>query len=86
VNLEIVGNVIAKMVAQPLFMAVLVLVFSVSQPLAREAILMGAIPTSAFATLLAPRYGVYETECASTLVLTAIAMIVVLPVTIALIG
>jgi predicted permease len=86
VNMEIVGNVIAKMVAQPLFMAVLVLVFSVSQPLAREAILMGAIPTSAFATLLAPRYGVYETECASTLVLTAIAMIVVLPVTIMLTG
>ena len=47
------------------------------QPLAREAILMCAIPTSAFATLLAPRYGVYETEAASTLVLTTIAMIVV---------
>lgn len=86
VNLEIVGNVVAKMIAQPIFMALLVLSFSVSQPLAREAILMCAIPTSAFATLLAPRYGVYETECASTLVLATLAMIVVLPVAIALTG
>jgi predicted permease len=84
VNFEILGNVVAKMIAQPLFMAVLVLLFAVSAPLDREAILMCAIPTSAFATLLAPRYGVYETESASTLVLTAVAMIVVLPVAIML--
>lgn len=84
VNLEIAGNVVAKMIAQPAFMALLVLVFAVKQPLAREAILMCAIPTSAFATLLAPRYGVYETECASTLVLATLAMIVVLPIAIAL--
>ena len=37
---------------------------------------MCAIPTSAFAMLLAPRYGIYETEAASTLVLTTMAMIV----------
>ncbi len=84
VNLEIIGNVVAKMIAQPFFMLLLVLVLSVSQPLAREAILMCTIPTSAFATLLAPRYGVYETESASTLVLTAVAMIAVLPAAIAL--
>jgi malonate transporter len=85
-SLEIVGNVIAKMVAQPLFAALLVLVLSVREPLARETILMCAIPSSAFAVLLAPRYGIYETESASTLVLTTFAMIALMPVAIMVTG
>ena len=83
---EIFGNVAVKMIAQPLVMAGLVVVLAVAPPLSREAILMCAIPTSAFSTLLAPRYGVYEDEAASTLVLTTIAMIVVMPLAIALTG
>jgi predicted permease len=47
---------------------------------------MCAIPTSAFATLLAPRYGIYEDEAASTLVLTTLAMVVVMPIAIAVTG
>lgn len=83
---EIFGNVAVKMIAQPLVMAGLVVVLAVAPPLSREAILMCAIPTSAFSTLLAPRYGVYENEAASTLVLTTMAMIVVMPLAIALTG
>jgi malonate transporter len=83
---EIAGNVIAKMIAQPLFAALLVLVLSVNEPLARETILMCAIPSSAFAVLLAPRYGIYETESASTLVLTTFAMVLLMPIAIMVTG
>jgi predicted permease len=71
---EVAGNVIVKMIAQPLAMAGLVVLLSVAPPLSREAI-MCAIPTSAFATS-PPRHGIYEDEAASTLVLT-MAMVVV---------
>lgn len=83
---EVAGNVIVKMILQPLVMAGLVVLFAIAAPLSREAILMCAIPTSAFATLLAPRYGVYENEAASTLVLTTLAMIVVMSIAIAVTG
>jgi predicted permease len=86
VSAEIVGNVVAKMIAQPLFAALLVLLLSVKEPLARETILMCAIPSSAFAVLLAPRYGAYETEAASTLVLTSFAMIAIMPIAIIITG
>ena len=39
-----------------------------------------------FAPLIAPHYKVYEAESASTLVLTALLMIVTLPLTILLTG
>jgi len=83
---EVAGNVVAKMVAQPLFAVLLVALLSVREPLARETILMCAIPSSAFAVLLAPRYGAYETESASTLVLTSFAMIAVMPIAIMVTG
>lgn len=86
VNAEIIGNVIGKMIAQPLFAVFLVALFAVKEPLARETILMCAIPSSAFAVLLAPRYNAYETEAASTLVLTSFAMIAVMPIAIILTG
>jgi auxin efflux carrier (AEC) len=84
VNWEIIGNVIAKVILQPAFVAAIVLLFAVADPLGREAILICAIPTAVFPTLLAPRYGVYVSECASTLILTTIAMIAVLPLAILL--
>jgi malonate transporter len=84
VSLEIIGNVIAKMVMQPLFAVFLVALFKVAPPLDRELILMCAIPASAFPVLLAPRYDVYETEASSTLVLTSFTMVVTMPIVIAL--
>jgi len=86
VDLEIIGNVVAKVILQPLCMAAIVFVLAVSQPLAREAVLMCAIPTAVFPVLLAPRYDVYVRECASTFILTALAMIVTLPIAIMLLG
>jgi predicted permease len=86
VTVEIVSNVVAKMVAQPLFAVFLVVMFAMKEPLSRELILMCAIPSSAFAVLLAPRYNAYETESASTLVLTSFAMVAIMPVAIMLTG
>ena len=83
-TLEIVSNVVTKMIAQPVFAVLLVWLFAVNEPLSRELILMCAIPSSAFAVLLAPRYKVYETESASTLVLTSFAMIAIMPIAIVL--
>jgi len=74
------------MVAQPLFAVLLVALLGVTDPLSRELILMCAIPSSAFAVLLAPRYGAYETESASTLVLTSFAMVAIMPLAIMLTG
>jgi hypothetical protein len=86
VNREVIGNVVAKMIAQPICIAILVSLLAVESPLGREAILIGALPTAVFPTLLAPRYGVYVSECASTLILTTLAMVVVLPLAIVLTG
>ena len=83
---EVIANVLLKMVAQPLFVAVLVSAVAVAEPMGSEAILICAIPTAVLGPLLAPRYQVYETESASTLVLTTLAMIVTLPLAIFLTG
>jgi auxin efflux carrier (AEC) len=86
ISAEVIGNVIAKMIAQPLLMVGLVAALGVANPLAREAILMCAIPTAVFAPMLAPRYHVYEKQASSTLVLTSLTMIVTFPIAIALVG
>lgn len=86
VDLEIIGNVVAKMVLQPLCVAAIILIIGVSGPLAHEAILICAIPTAVFSSLLAPRYDVYVSECASTLILTTIVMVVTFPLALMLLG
>ena len=81
-NGEVIGNALVKMIAQPLLMAVLVTVLGIANPLAREGILVCAIPTAVFAPLLAPRYRLYEVESSSTLIATALLIIVTLPIAI----
>src|SRR5438477_5492081 len=85
-NREVIGNALVKMIAQPLLMAVLVSALGVANPLAREGIVICAIPTAVLATMLAPRYRLYEIESSSTLVASALFMIVTLPVVIFLTG
>ena len=86
IDLEILGNVVVKMIGQPALMALLVALLGIRNPLGQEAIVLCAIPTSVVAPLLGSRYRVYETEAASTLVLTTLTMIVTLPLIIVLIG
>jgi hypothetical protein len=63
-------------------MAALVTSLGVANPLGREGIVVCAIPTAVLATLLAPRYRLYETESSSTLVATALLMMGTLPIAI----
>jgi len=81
-NGEVIANAFVKMVAQPLLMVLLVTALKVGNPLAGEGIVVCAIPTAVFAPLLAPRYRIYEVESSSTLVATALLMIVTLPIAI----
>lgn len=83
---EVIGNVLAKMVFQPALMMLLVALMAIPAPLGREAVLLCAIPSSPFAAMVASRYQVYESETASTLVLTALAMIVTYPLWILAVG
>ncbi len=83
---EIITNTLIKMIAQPLLMAVLVMALGITDPLRSEGIVVCAIPTAVFAPLLAPRYRIYEVESSSTLVATAVLMIVTLPITIILVS
>jgi hypothetical protein len=52
-------------IAQPLLMAALVTSLGVANQLAREGIVVCAIPTAVLSTLLAPRYRLYEVESSS---------------------
>ena len=81
-NGEVIANALVKMIAQPLLMVLLVAALKVGSPLAGEGILICAIPTAVFAPLLAPRYRIYEVESSSTLMATALLMIVTLPIAI----
>ena len=81
-NREVIANALVKMVAQPLLMVLLVAALKVGSPLAGEGIVICAIPTAVFAPLLAPRYRIYEVESSSTLMATALLMIVTLPIAI----
>lgn len=83
---EIIANVIGKMILQPVLMALLVMAFGIGEPLGREAILICAIPTTVLGAILAPRYKVYETESASSMVLSILTMIVTFPIAILLTG
>lgn len=74
-NVEVLGNVAGKMVLQPLLMFLLVRFLAIPDPLAREGILMCAIPASSVAPILAARYRVYETESASTVLLDSLLMV-----------
>lgn len=81
---ETLGNVTVKMVVQPLLMAGLVVVLAIAKPLGSEATLICAISTAVMCPMLAMRYKVYEAEAASTFLLTTVAMIVTVPIVIAL--
>lgn len=85
-NREIAANTLLKMIGQPLLMVLLVSLLGVKDPLASEGILICSIPSAVFAPLLAPRYKVYEIEAASTMVWTALSMIITFPVAVILTG
>ena len=71
------------MVVQPVLVGLLVTTLGVARPLGSQAIVMWALPTAAVPVMFALRYHVYESEAASTMLLTTLTLIVVTPITIA---
>jgi predicted permease len=76
--------VFAKMIAQPVVMALLVTALMIAKPVGSEAILICAISTAVVCPMLAVRYKVYEAEAASTFLLTTLSMIIIVPIAITL--
>ena len=84
ISLETLGNTLVKMVAQPVLMTLLVVAVGVAKPLATEGIVICALPSAIVCPMLALRYGVYQAQAATTLLLTTLMMVVAIPIAIAL--
>jgi malonate transporter and related proteins len=85
-NLEVGVNAVLKMVVLPAVFFVLALAISVKSPYIYEGLLLTALPSPVIAILLATRYGIYESEAPSTVVVTMILMVITLPIALYLIG
>jgi malonate transporter and related proteins len=72
-------NTILKSLGEPALMLAFVFLFGHGKLLDPEAVITLALPSSVIATILAGRYRVYESESASTLILTSFLMIGVVP-------
>lgn len=78
-NFEIGFNTFLKMIAQPLFMLVVMSALGVVGLRAHEGVILAALPTPILATILATQYGTYQSEASSTLVLTSLVLVILLP-------
>jgi predicted permease len=85
-NVEVTVNTLLKMFVQPALMAALVLMLGIADPMAREGIVICALPSAVMPTILSTRYRVYESEASSTLVFTSVLMIATIPIVIFLTG
>ena len=85
-NVEVSVNTLLKMFAQPALMAALVLALGVADPVAREGVVICALPSAVMPTILSTRYRVYESEASSTLVFTSLLMVATIPIVILLTG
>jgi auxin efflux carrier (AEC) len=79
-NFEVGLNTLLKMVAQPLVMLGLVSLLGITGTLAEIGVILCALPTAVLATILATRYETYQSGSSSTLVLTSLVLLVILPV------
>jgi malonate transporter and related proteins len=73
-------NVILKSVAQPALLFGLIRLLGVPNALGREGIVAAALPSAVVAPMLAARYGTYQAEAGSTMLLTTALMMAVVPV------
>ena len=73
-------NAILKSAVQPALMLALVGLAGIPNPLARAGVVAVALPSAVIAPMLAGRYGTYQAEAGSTMILTVVLMMVVVPV------
>ena len=78
-DVEAIVSTIIKMILQPLAMLALVRLMQLSHPLDVQGVILTALPTPVLATSIGARYGTYQSEASSTLVLTSTTLIVTLP-------
>lgn len=70
---------LGKVIAEPVFFLVLLLLFAVKGTIGNAALVATALPPVVLGVLLASKYKVAESLAAATLFVTSVAMIVVLP-------
>ena len=73
-----------KLLAQPAFMALTVLLFGVSGNLAREAILLAGIPSAVITSMFAEEFGVLTSESSTAVLETRVLSFATIPLLIAL--
>ncbi|MEG9436025.1 AEC family transporter [Edaphobacter sp. HDX4] len=69
-----------KNLVQPAAMVVTVLIFGVSGVLAREAILLAALPSAVITTMFAEEYGTLQSESSTTILATRVLAFATIPV------
>ena len=79
-------NATFKSVLQPALTLALIGLLGIPNPLAREAVVAVALPSAVIAPMLAARYRTYQAEAGSTMLLTAVLMMGVVPALIAITG
>jgi malonate transporter and related proteins len=75
---------LVKNLAHPVFMAVTVLAFGVTGVLAREAVLLAAIPTAVITSMFAEQFGVLTSETSTAILETRVLSFVTIPIVYAL--
>jgi malonate transporter and related proteins len=73
-------DVILKSLIQPALLFGLIAPLGIPNPLAREGVVAAALPSAVIAPMLAARYKTYEAEAGSTMLLTTVLMMFVVPV------
>jgi malonate transporter len=76
----VTADVVLKNLVHPAIMLLTVLAFGVSGALAREAILLAAIPSAVITTMFAEQYGILTAESSTAILATRIAAFATIPV------
>ena len=80
VTAAVVGDVVFKSLLQPAAMLATVYAFGVTGTLAREAVLLTAIPSAVITTMFAQEYGILTSESSTTILATRVLSLVTIPI------
>jgi predicted permease len=80
----VTADVLLKNVVHPAAMLATVLLFGVTGTLAREAVLLAAIPSAVITTMFAEQYGILASESSTTILASRVVSFATIPLVIAL--
>jgi len=78
-NLAVTVGTSLKSLGQPALMLGLALLVGLHKPLASQGVVAMALSSAVIATMLAPRYKLFQSEAASTMLASSVLMLLVLP-------